>query len=232
MYFLNLIIGFIIVCLLNSCTFFWHNKTRVVETNSKSPQFVVTKDSVLSFKSISVINRWSRDNPYRKYDRAELDYKFNENVFYIIVNTINEFIAKLSKRDYLSEIKKITNDSIYSPLLAKKSFINKFNKNQLHTVDFKKLENGIHLVVTIIKESGGIESTTSIENNYDISFVYDFFEVENGDLKSYTSILRARNSSFNKKRWKPLARDARRVFKKLYKISAAQDSSKFRQRLS
>jgi hypothetical protein len=201
-----------------SCNLIYGNKTRIVKTDLTSKVFLISKGTPLVIESISVLDRLSRDWPYGKFNRAII--KVNDTLDYF--NEIVEGIKALQST-YNIKFKNeanIVNDSLFKPLLEDLRFTYGFHFDQMKTSDFTNKEDGLHLIVTIIREYGCVQGY-QVGCVYEISFVYDFFLVKNGELSQETTILRKRNANHpeNKKRWKPIPRDTRRVFKKLYKLS-------------
>ncbi len=210
------ILFFLAISSFSSCSFWYRNKTRILKTDSNLPNFKRDKNFVIT--SILVLDRRSYDGRFYKYDRAKISSKIYENSFDDIIKSIEKLNEEQLYKITFADSLNVKNDSIFKILLTyKNNFYASFDKNDMQKLDFSKLSNGLHIVVSVIKEMNTIETFSTTSGGYIISLVFDFFDVYEGKLKAYTSILRVRSTPFNEKRWKPIPRDTRRVFKKLCK---------------
>jgi hypothetical protein len=205
-----------ILLLFNSCNVIG-NMTRLQNKEVDVKKFIPSKKDSLFIQSISVINRLSYRQPFRNFERAGVCDTFNN--FEIILKSINELVNTTNyKIKFISN--RIVNDSIYKNLLLEKDFINGYDSKRLLNLDFADRQDGIFIIVTIVNENNEPTAGWSGSENYSMNFIYDFFNTKNGKLIEYSSIFRHRILWFYnnpKNRWKPIPRDTRRVFKKLYK---------------
>jgi hypothetical protein len=202
---------------LSSCNCFF-NLTRQKTVEPKIKKFIPNKKDTLVINSLSIITRFSlnENNDWKIFDRAKiLDFE-------IYFEDIKKDILRLNestdfKIKFENEV--VVNDRVYNNLVSNNDFIKGFTYTQLSKIDFSDKKDGLYIIVTVIKEDNG-QVVSSKEHNYDCNLVYDFCLIKNGLLQEHSVFLRHRRLNFwnlPKLRWKPLPRDTRRVFRKLYK---------------
>jgi hypothetical protein len=197
---------------LISCSVFT-SRTKQRNKKDKLTLFIPNKDSLYTIKSISVINRVSI-NPgrFHKLDRARIDTATND--FDKIVDAV-KLMGKSYKIQF-SNPDSVLNDSVYKKQITNSDFSRRFNYAQMGVTDFSDKQEGLYLIVSVIKEYTNGFGWSGGPTVYLIHVVYDFFDIQNGKINKHTTISHFRSSGSED--WKPETNDTWEVFRKLYSL--------------
>ena len=190
----------------------------------KLPKLKVYEDSLLEIYSLSVLDRVDYHEINLKDAKVTNEYK--NITFTRLLNSINQ----LPNQAKYNVVYKGSgqNDSIYKSIMDT-VFKSKFIDTAMQTINFESItQNGIYLVVTngLLHSEGGFVGPSGEQSGVNTRMLglYEFFNVQNGKLVNYTGVRYARGASFNRKNRNTKYKDVEKVFKKLYQISAMQDS--------
>lgn len=199
-------------------------KVRENRSIYRLPGLIVHKDSLLKIQSLSVLDRvdYHEINLYN----AKITNMYKNVTFTRILNSIN--LLQNQAKYKIVYIGNGQNDSIYKSIMDT-VFKSKFIDTAMRNINFENItQNGIYLIVTnaLLHSEGGNPSPSGEQGGVNTRMVglYEFFNIQNGKAINYTGIRLARDASWSRKNRNTKYKDVERVFKRLYQISAMQDS--------